>query len=129
MNSKEDDDLFEKIESEEEDRELELPTTYKISLYGADYTLSVLKEKLEKEDIFIPSFQRKYIWPVSKASKLIESFLMGLPVPQIFLYKEIGTEKLLVVDGHQRLKSIQCFLNEKLPNGRKFKLTYVGLTD
>ncbi len=119
------DDLFEKIESEEEDRNIELSKTYQISIHGADYTLSVLKEKLDKGDIFLPSFQRRYIWPVSKASKLIESFLMGLPVPQIFLYKELGTEKLLIVDGHQRLKTIQYYLNEKLPSGRKFKLNYV----
>lgn len=95
-------DNFEEIQSEIDDKETDL-APYKLITYGADYTLQVLAEKLEAEDIIVPPFQRKYIWPLVKASKLIESFLLGLPVPQIFLYKEVDTETLTVVDGQQRL--------------------------
>ena len=66
---------------------------YKINYYGADFTLEVLYSKLRNGEIKITSFQRKYVWTISRASRLIESFLLGLPVPQIFLYKE---EKLKI---------------------------------
>ena len=51
---------------------------------------------------------------------------MGLPIPQIFLYKEMETEKLLVVDGQQRLKTIQMFFDEKFIDGKDFVLRYVN---
>ena len=58
---------------------------------------------------------------IEKASKLIESFLLGLPVPQIFIYNK--NEEHLVIDGQQRLKSINYFLTNKFPieSGDKFK--------
>lgn len=62
---------------------------------------------------------------MKKASKLIESFLLGLPVPQIFLYREKETQNLLVVDGQQRLKTINYFLKGKFGDGSIFKLTGV----
>jgi len=95
---------------------------YKINFYGADFTLEVLNNKLNSEEIIIPKFQRKFVWPLKRASKLIESFLLGLPVPQIFLYREEKTQDLLVVDGHQRLRSIQCFFSGTFDDGRPFRL-------
>lgn len=86
---------------------------YKISTQGVDMTLELLVHKIKNGDIEIPSFQRHYIWSAGQASKLIESFLLGLPVPQIFLYKDPATHKLLVVDGQQRLRSIQAFFYGK----------------
>ncbi|MDZ4285337.1 MAG: DUF262 domain-containing protein, partial [Candidatus Sungbacteria bacterium] len=67
-------------------------------------------------------FQRKYVWPIKKASKLIESFLLGLPVPQVFLYQEASKRDLLVVDGQQRLLSSHSFLQGKFEDGTAFHL-------
>jgi uncharacterized protein with ParB-like and HNH nuclease domain len=120
----EDEELFEEIPSEEEDKEIDI-ASYKINTYGADYTLKGLSEKYEEDEIVIPPFQRKYVWPPKKASKLVESFLLGLPVPQIFLYKEEETQDLLVVDGQQRLKTIHYFLKGKFPDGNDFFLRSV----
>lgn len=110
----EDDRSLEKIPSEDEDSEIDT-STYEIVLYGADYTLSVFYDKLTREEIIVPDFQRKYVWTIKQASKLVESFLLGLPVPGIFLYKVKESGKLLVVDGQQRLKTIQAFRDEKFP--------------
>jgi len=66
-------------------------------------------QKWNKDEIQIPKLQRKFVWTQIRASKLIESFLMGLPVPPVFFYQDRGTNKLLVVDGHQRLRSIVYF--------------------
>jgi len=99
---------LEAIESEEEDHEASLPV-YDILTYPADYTLEVLVDKLGKDQIRIPRFQRRFVWTQVQASKLIESFLRGLPVPAIFLYSDPEDNTLLVVDGQQRLKTIGYF--------------------
>ncbi|MDH3277148.1 MAG: DUF262 domain-containing protein [Nitrosopumilus sp.] len=59
-------------------------------------------------DIEIPEFQRSYVWTISQASRLIESFLMGLPIPPVFFYID-ENQKNLVIDGRQRLQSIFYF--------------------
>lgn len=112
---------IEQVESEIEDEEKDT-AEYKINTYGADYTLQLLSSMITDGEIRVPEFQRKYVWPVKKASKLIESFLLGLPVPQIFLYREAETQDLLVVDGQQRLLSASYFINGTLEDGSPFKL-------
>jgi uncharacterized protein with ParB-like and HNH nuclease domain len=107
---KDDEIEFQKLASEESD--LDVSTApYSIKTYGADLTVEILSQKVENGEILIPSFQRKYVWPIKKASKLIESCLLGLPVPQIFLYREEENQNLLVVDGQQRLKTLNYFIN------------------
>jgi hypothetical protein len=101
-------DVIEAIPSEQSDSEVSLKG-YDILTYPADFTLEVLVGKWKKGEIHIPLLQRKFIWNQVRASKLIESFLMGLPVPPVFFYLERDTNKLLVVDGHQRLASIAYF--------------------
>ena len=67
------------------------------------------------------------MWKLPQASKLIESFLLGLPVPQIFLSREKDTGDLLVVDGQQRLITILAFKDGKFPtNDSDFRLTDVN---
>lgn len=97
------------IPSEEEDLDID-NAPYKIRTQGADFTLELLSQKIDSREIIIPDFQRKYVWPLKKASRLIESFLLGLPVPQVFLYQEASKRDLLVVDGQQRLLSFNFFL-------------------
>ncbi len=96
---------LEPITSEEEDYE-SAPPDYQIATYPADYTLEVLHQKWKAGDIQIPEFQRRFVWKQAQASKLIESFLVGLPVPAVFLYSERSSQKYLVIDGQQRLKSV-----------------------
>ena len=96
---------FEPITSEDEDYD-SAPPDYQIATYPADYTLEVLYLKWQAGDIQIPDFQRSFVWKQVQASKLIESFLVGLPVPAVFLYNEHKSQKYFVIDGQQRLKSI-----------------------
>jgi len=99
---------------------------YSIASYGADYPVDGLVKRISNEDIYIPSFQRGYIWPIPKASRFVESLLLGLPVPSIFLSRESNTNKLLVIDGQQRLRTLQYFYKGVIPQTeRQFKL--VGL--
>ena len=96
---------LEPVDSEEEDYE-SAPPDYQIATYPADYTLEVLHHKWRSSEIEIPDFQRGFVWKQTQASKLIESFLVGLPVPAVFFYSERRSHKYLVIDGQQRLKSI-----------------------
>ncbi len=85
------------------------PAEYEIATYPADFTLQVLHSKWRQGEIVVPSFQRQFVWTQTQASRLIESFMLGLPVPSIFLYTDRKTEKFLVIDGQQRLKSVFYF--------------------
>jgi hypothetical protein len=91
-----------------------LPFEYSITSYGIDFDVKGLIGRMQDEDIVIPAFQRNYVWSRSRASQLVESFLLGLPIPGIFLYKEDESEKLLVIDGQQRLKSLRLFYEGSL---------------
>lgn len=115
---------LEKIPSETADAQSSV-SQYKIVSYPADFTLRVLHEKWKNGELIIPKFQRKFVWTAGQASRLIESFLMGLPVPEIFLYKE-PSQKQIVIDGQQRLKSIFAFFEGELPDGRTFYLVDVN---
>lgn len=127
-----DDIDFEDVASELEDRQSS-PPTYEIATYPADFTLEVLESKWRSGEIFIPPFQRGYVWNQTQASKLIESFLVGLPVPAIFLYTESGTERSMIVDGQQRLKTIfyffEGFFGEANPRGMRPIFTLKGLSE
>lgn len=82
---------------------------YVITSYGADYPVDSLMKRIHDKVIFIPPFQRQFVWSINEASKFIESLILGLPVPGIFLSKEKDTNRLLVVDGQQRLMSLYYF--------------------
>lgn len=84
---------------------------YDITSYGSDPDVEGLVRRLRKNDILIPPFQRDYVWHLSEASRFIESLLLGLPVPGIFLATEPETNRLLVIDGQQRLKSLLFFFD------------------
>jgi len=86
-----------------------LDFTYSITSYGADYPVDSLVKRLRNNKIRIPDFQRGYVWDQKKASRFIESLLLGLPVPGIFLSKDMDSADLLVIDGQQRLKSLLYF--------------------
>lgn len=86
-----------------------LPNNYEITSFGADYDIEGLVKRIRRGDIIIPDFQRGYVWSQSEASRFIESLLLGLPVPGIFLAKDSDTGKLKVIDGQQRLRSLEFF--------------------
>ena len=60
-----------------------------------------------------PDFQRDFIWPEDKQSKLIESVVMRIPLP-VFYLAEDDAGKMVVVDGLQRLSTFQRFVNGEL---------------
>ncbi len=108
-----------------DDQEEDVSTTgelFSISSFGVDYPVETLVSRMGKKLFYVPPFQRAFVWSQNQCSRFIESLLLGLPVPGIFLFKEADSGKHLVIDGQQRLKSLQ-FFSEGLINGREFVLT------
>jgi hypothetical protein len=99
-----------------------IPFKYSITAYGADYPIDSLVKRIADGSIFIPTFQRGYIWDRKRASCFIESLLLGLPVPGIFLSRDEGTNRLLVIDGHQRLRTLEYFYKGIFKDGKEFSL-------
>ena len=96
---------------------------YSITSYGIDYDVEGIVRRLKKDDIEIPGFQRGFVWDQKRSSYFIESLLLGLPVPGIFLYREQDSQKQFVIDGQQRLTTLQFFYDGKFgASGGDFKL-------
>jgi uncharacterized protein with ParB-like and HNH nuclease domain len=79
-----------------------------------DYSIEVLYNQLRDKRLIIEEegFQRKYVWDDVKASKLIESLILNVPIPVCYFSEEEGGI-YSVIDGHQRLKSIHRFIDNQ----------------
>ena len=99
---------------------------YEISSYGIDFDVKGLVERLKQEKVYVPEFQRSFVWRLPDSSRFIESLLLGFPVPGIFLAKDLDSQKLFVIDGQQRLKSLQYFYAGvfRPDPGRHFQRTF-----
>ncbi|MFM8008663.1 MAG: DUF262 domain-containing protein, partial [Dolichospermum sp.] len=79
----------------------------------ARYPLDSIPTMLDsKKYILDPEYQRRKRWDDIRKSRLIESFIMNVPIPPIFLY-EIDYSIYEVMDGQQRLTTIYDFYNDK----------------
>ena len=112
-------------EPPEDDEQAGPPVRYKIVSYCADYTVDGYLKRFDRGDLSIPKFQRGFIWTAPQASRLIESLILDLPVPGVFLFREPKTRKLIVVDGQQRLLSLRCFREEEI-RGKRLRLSGVS---
>lgn len=79
-----------------------------------DFTVDTIAERLKDSTIFVPQYQRRYVWNEAQASRLIESLIIQCPIPVIYLNQE-SDERLAVIDGNQRLTSISRYLNNEFP--------------
>lgn len=111
-----------KISAENQIVEISKTVDYFIS----EYTVELLAQKTNNEDFFIPGYQREFTWEEKRQSKFIESILMGLPIPFLFFWERPDSGKLEIVDGSQRLRTIQSFINNKLILCNLEKLTLIN---
>jgi Protein of unknown function DUF262 len=89
----------------------------KIEFYLTEYTIELLALKMSNGDFEVPSYQREFTWEPERKSRFIESVLMGLPIPFIFFWESPSTGKLEIVDGSQRLRTIEEFVLKDLTLG------------
>ena len=109
---------------EEEIESIDVPSDKrKIYTELADAEIDSLHRKFKRGKLIIqPDFQRQFVWDTAKASKLIESALLGIPIPLIYISQEPDNQEY-VIDGQQRLTSFFSFIDGKFPSGFDFKLT------
>ena len=96
-----------------------------LMLWGTDWTVETILNQLKKGNIDLnPRYQRRNAWNTIKKSKLIESLLLGLPVPELILAESKEKKgSYIVIDGKQRLLSIRQFCADKDDaDFKKFKL-------
>lgn len=127
--------LEEEVFEDPEEVETASPFRYEITAYGADYPVDALVKRIATKEIIVPTFdpeleyddirgfQRRFVWNKSQSDRFIESLLLGLPVPGIFLVaREDGC--FLVLDGQQRLRTLHAFY-EGILGGKEHALEKV----
>lgn len=110
-----------KTAAEAQVRELQTDVDYETK----EYTVELIVQKYqdgEAEDmneLFVPAYQRDFVWSIDRQSKFIESVMLGLPIPYVFtasLEKDIESDegRVEIVDGSQRIRTLAAFLNDDL---------------
>lgn len=124
--------LLEKVDSTEIDLELEIESEVELNeddkrkLYvdKVDKSTSDLFRMIVEGELNLqPDYQRKFVWDKKTMSKFIESLLLSIPIPTIFL-AENSDDTFEVIDGQQRLTTIFAFMKSKLVANEIEKLPY-----
>lgn len=97
-----------------------------------EFPISVIVDKFQngldedKAELFIPDYQREFVWSDKQKSRFVESLLLNLPIPYIFV-ADIGSGenegRLEIVDGSQRIRTLHQFVNNKFELAGLKKLT------
>ena len=97
---------------------------YNITYFGTDLSYREIVAMYNDGDLEKPELQRKYVWTKNEASRFIDSILLGLPVPSVFLAKT-SDDKRLIVDGYQRIMTVYDYMETGVfgGDGKSFKLT------
>lgn len=82
---------------------------YNINSWGADLSFRELITMYEEDELIKPELQRNYVWEKVEASRFIDSLLLGLPVPSVFLANTHDDRKL-IIDGYQRIMTVYDYV-------------------
>lgn len=96
---------------------------FTIELYVSKYLKDIEKEDNE---LYVPDYQREFIWDDKHQSRFIESLFLGLPVPFMFSAEIKETGRLEIVDGSQRIRTLAAFLNDELELSHLDKLSQMN---
>jgi uncharacterized protein with ParB-like and HNH nuclease domain len=104
-------DLNDKIEVSEDEIQDQITdeSISHIKSWGADLTFRELITMWDESELQKPEIQRKYVWDKMEASRFIESILLGLPIPSVFLAKTTEHNSL-IVDGFQRIMTVYDYV-------------------
>ncbi|RUR78298.1 DUF262 domain-containing protein [Chlorogloeopsis fritschii PCC 9212] len=102
--------------AEAEIREKQKPVDYDTKEYPIEILIQKYQDGLDDDtnELFIPDYQREIAWDEERQSKFIESVLLGLPIPYIFVADVREEARLEIIDGTQRIRTLAEFLNDKL---------------
>jgi hypothetical protein len=98
----------------------------RIDFYITEYSVELLANKMRDGEFIVPAYQREFTWEPERKSRFIESVLMGLPIPFLFFWENPESGKLEVVDGSQRLRTLEQFIHGDLALGSLEELSRLG---
>ncbi|ARS35148.1 DUF262 domain-containing protein [Pontibacter actiniarum] len=112
-------------DNEEIADDLELANLEDTKVYSRDWTIGTIYDQIDQQNIDLnPDFQRRNAWDDARRSRLIESLIVGYPVPEVVLAEDLEKRRsFLVIDGKQRLLTIAGFINPQIPYWNKPILT------
>ena len=116
------------IYEENEENEQQKLKRYQINSYSIDRAIETLIKWKKNQKLIVPEFQRDFVWTYSNCCRLIDSILLNLPIPNIFVFKILDKEngeRYLLVDGMQRITTIEqfyCGKWEQAEKERNFKI-------
>lgn len=123
----------EELEDQSDPSNRDIPVTFQT----LDFPVDGLVKRLERGTMIIPQFdapnekvqtalfQRQFVWTKKQMDRFVESLLRGYPVPGIFLVRQNPDNKLLVLDGQQRLETLRRFY-KGMHNKKLFSLQHVA---
>lgn len=97
--------------------------------FTIEYIVDKYKNGVDDDtnEIYVPDYQREFVWDEIRQSRLIESIILGLPIPLIFLAENAENDnRLEIVDGSQRIRTLNAFLNDELNLEGLEKLDYLN---
>lgn len=102
---------------------------YAFNAFRIERSIRDILSWVNKGKIIIPEFQRDFVWNFNQSSKFIESILLGLPIPDFFMFRLIDnkekSEKYILIDGLQRYTTIKQYVDGRYIQGnvdRPFKI-------
>src|SRR2546423_11676839 len=78
------------------------PPERKVVTQSYDLSMQVILDQWKHETLMVPEIQREYVWDNGKASRLVESLLLNIPIPVLY-FAETTSAKWEIIDGHQRV--------------------------
>ena len=101
---------------------------YDIRELTIEYYVNKYQEGIDDDDneLYVPDYQREFIWDIKHQSRFIESLFLGLPVPFIFTAEIKESGRLEIVDGSQRIRTLAAFMNNELRLASLQKLTHMN---
>jgi len=110
-----------KTKAEHQIREHQKDVEFQTKEFTVELVVQKYGEGLEDDanELFVPDYQREFTWDEKRQSKLIESLLIGLPIPYIFI-SDVSSEdpeydgRVEIVDGSQRIRTLYAFLKNQL---------------
>jgi len=106
------DDLQDLGETDDQDESILPEEERKIVTQPVDLSVQTLVEQWTQKVLVLPEIQREYVWDNGKASRLIESLLLKIPIPVLY-FAETDEATFEIIDGHQRVRSIARFMTNE----------------
>ncbi|MFB2919340.1 DUF262 domain-containing protein [Aerosakkonema funiforme] len=125
--------MMSKSQENIEKLEQQIETSQKNVAYDTrEFTIEIIVNKYleeidkEENELYVPEYQREFVWDERRQSRFIESVILGLPIPLIFVAEISEDGRLEIVDGSQRIRTLAAFLHDELRLDGLTTLSYLN---